>query len=93
MALNVYLLKAVARSEDLSSFLYQFWESSLGIRSLFLFTRANLCLFCSLELETPKRDMGMFLTPSMSFPKDRMRLLNSQLKIKLQNEALKLFSK
>lgn len=35
----------------------------------------------------------MFLTPSMSFPKDRMRLLNSQLKIKLQNEALKLFSK
>lgn len=72
---------------------YKFWESSLGVKSPFPFTRANLCLLCSHELETPKRGMGMFLTPSMSFPKGRMRLLMSQLKIKLQNEALKLFSK
>lgn len=75
-------LKAEAKPDDFQGF-YQFWESSLGIKSLFLFIRANLCLLCSrVETSEGKR---MFLTPSRSFSKDRMteKLLISQLKTRI----------
>lgn len=37
----------------------RFWESSLGIRSLFLFLRGNLCFLCS-HRGTSKTDKGCF---------------------------------